>query len=81
MYGTEDAIIQNLKDSGCNLEMIQEFTAKLRKGNKAEGIHLLEIHRRFLLDSLHTEQKKIDCLDYLLYQLKKENRGAITAQK
>lgn len=73
MYDTEDMIIQNLKDAGCDMEMIQEFTTKLRNGSKAEGIRLLELHRRFLLDSLHTEQKKIDCLDYLVFQLKKNS--------
>lgn len=32
---------------------------------------LLGKHRDTLLDTMHREQKRIDCLDYLLYQMKK----------
>ena len=32
----------------------------------------LQCHRCCLLDKLHEEQKKIDCLDYLIYTLKKQ---------
>lgn len=81
MYGTEEAMIQNLKDAGCDSETIQEFTAKIKKESKEEGILLLERYRRSLLDVLHTDQRKIDCLDYLVYQLKKEIGGAAAAQK
>ncbi len=28
-----------------------------------------------MLDSCHAEQKKIDCLDYLIYRLKKEQNN------
>ena len=35
-------------------------------------IKSLQCHRCCLLDKLHEEQKKIDCLDYLIYMLKKQ---------
>ena len=35
--------------------------------------NLLDGHRRQLLGDLHAVQKQIDCLDYLVYELKKEN--------
>ena len=37
------------------------------------GLRLLNQHRRLLLDAMHREQKRIDCLDYLLYQIRKSN--------
>ena len=36
-------------------------------------MRLLRIHRQGLLDEVHTGEKRIDCLDYLVYQMEKEN--------
>lgn len=69
----EDSIIQNLKDSGCSNEIIESFVADLRTKKYSEGMKLLAAHRRRLLEELHREQKQIDCLDYLVYKIKKEN--------
>lgn len=68
---SEKSIIQNLKDAGCNSETIENFMADLQAGKKSSGLKRLAAHRKDLLDSLHKEQKCIDCLDYLVYQLKK----------
>lgn len=65
-----EAIIQNLKDAGCDSDTIESFMADLQKGKRANGLKLLAFHRKNLLDSLHREQKCIDCLDYLVYQMK-----------
>ena len=32
---------------------------------------ILTRHRQTLLDMIHAEQKKIDCLDYLFYNMEK----------
>lgn len=69
----ENAIIRNLKDSGCGEEIIKAFVEDLRERKISEGLKILEAHRRVLLDELHKEQKRIDCLDYLVYKMKKEN--------
>ncbi len=68
----EEFIIQNLKDSGCGAETIEAFVEDLREKKISEGLKLLEAHRRALLDELNKEQKRIDCLDYLVYKVKKE---------
>lgn len=68
----ENRIIQNLKDAGCNNDTITAFVEDVRKQNIIEGLQLLAIHRQTLLDNLHKEQKQIDCLDYLIYKIKKE---------
>mgnify|MGYP000581695562 CR=1 FL=1 len=70
----ENAIIQNLKDAGCDEDTIQTFVEDLRKEKVAEGLKLLATHRRSLLDDLHKDQKQIDCLDYLVYKLEKDQK-------
>ena len=65
----EQAVVTNLEDAGCDSELIKQFMDLLKTGKKEAGLSLLAKHRRFLLDCYHADQKKIDCLDYLIYQL------------
>lgn len=65
----EQAVVANLADAGCDNEQIEQFMDFLKSGRKEAGLSLLAKHRRFLLDCYHVEQKKIDCLDYLIYQI------------
>ncbi len=69
----ENAIVQNLVNAGCGQEFIAEFMEDFRKKNISKDLKLLAAHRRLLLDNLHKEQKRIDCLDYLVYKMEKEN--------
>lgn len=71
MVYDEIAVIQNLQAAGCNTEEISVFIKNLREENMAESFRMLAVHRRSLLNNLHQKQKQIDCLDYLVYQLKK----------
>ena len=61
------AVTENLKDAGCDSEMITEFFDK--SGKKDEQLRILKRHRQQLLDRVHKEEKRIDCLDYLVYQM------------
>lgn len=70
----EKSLIQNLEDAGCTADFIKSFMAKWKHGKKGEDLRLLETHRRSLLDTLHQDQKRIDCLDYLVYQLQKTDK-------
>lgn len=70
----EESVIQNLKDAGCDSETIEGFLAELRGGKEANGMKRLNAHRKALLDALHHEQTCIDCLDYLIYEIKKMKR-------
>ena len=65
----EQAVVANLADAGCDNEQIEQFMDFLKSGRKEAGLSLLAKHRRFLLDCYHAEQKKIDCLDYLIYKM------------
>ena len=70
----EDTIVQNLKDTGCDQDTITAFMDDLREEKLTDGLKLLSTHRRSLLDELHKAQKRIDCLDYLVYVLKNKNK-------
>ena len=70
---SDDALIQNLRDAGCDTQTIESFMSDLQKGKEKSSLDRLAIHRKKLLDSIHKEQKQIDCLDYLVYQMSKTN--------
>ena len=71
-YQSEDDIIQNLKDAGCDEDTIRTFLEDLQRGKRVTGIQLLEKHRCSLVDHLHQDQKQIDSLDYLLFIMRSE---------
>ena len=68
---TEEAIIQNLEDAGCCQETIECFMTDYRDKKTADKLKLLAEHRRKLVENQHKEQKCIDCLDYLVYDIEK----------
>jgi hypothetical protein len=72
MEYSETDIIQNLEDAGCDSDTITAFVDEMKKGKTAECIRLLTRHRKSLLDILHSDQRQIDCLDYLIYQINKQ---------
>jgi len=65
-------IIQNLIDSGIDKTIAEKYTQQLLNGDVSKTIIFLRKHRKTLLDEVHKNQKQIDCLDFLLYQLGKE---------
>jgi hypothetical protein len=82
-----EELIMNLKDAGCDEELITKCIKKYNNDDLKMLIKSLQCHRCCLLDKkqrelLRTkveertyeleEQKKIDCLDYLIYMLKKQ---------
>lgn len=69
----EEALICNLKDAGCGQELIGDFMKYGEERDVNAQLRLLERHRRKLLERVHAEEKKIDCLDYLVYQLSRKN--------
>ncbi len=70
-YGSKEAVIRNLTDAGCCQEMVQCFMAYLEQGDLQGQLSLLEKHRTHLLNQVHKEEKQIDCLDYLAYQVRR----------
>lgn len=75
--GSREAVIQNLEDAGCEPEMIRDFLGWFDKGQQKKQLELLEHQREHLLGRIHKEEKRISCLDYLIYQI----QGSQTKKK
>ncbi|WP_041139816.1 hypothetical protein [Beduini massiliensis] len=63
----------NLKDAGCENQTIETFLEYRKNESLQKQILFLKCQRCGLLEELHQVQKKIDCLDYLIYMLKQED--------
>jgi len=79
-YGSKGAVIQNLEDAGCAPDVIECCMDYMEQGQKSELLKRLDEHRKGLLNRVHKakllsengvclEEKQIDCLDYLVYQI------------
>lgn len=69
---SNEKIKENLIDIDCDENQINSFIEYLEEDNLNKMFKLLKIHRYNILDKIHVEQRKLDHLDYLVYQLKKE---------
>lgn len=63
-------LLRNLKDAGCDETSIKRYLKLGAEGKEKEQYRLLSAHRAVLLDQIHENQKKLDCLDYLIYSIK-----------
>lgn len=70
-YGSKEAVVQNLEDAGCAPDTIECCIVCMEQGKKKELLERLEEHRTGLLNKVHEEEKQIDCLDYLVYQIRR----------
>ncbi|MBQ8081799.1 MAG: hypothetical protein IJ240_07860 [Clostridia bacterium] len=74
----DQRVAQNLRDAGCDEGLIRSFAkiggeAPDEMRNRRQE-RLLAEHRRKLLDALHWDRFRLDCLDYLLFCLRKGGR-------
>ena len=67
MSGEE--LTQALRDAGCNNAAVKEFLSLYAGGQTSKAQKLLSQHRKELLDGIHAEERKISCLDYLVYEM------------
>ena len=65
---------QNLLDAGCDKETIKSCMDYAEGGGWDRLIPLLSAHKAALLKTAHESARQIDCLDYLVYQIKKKHR-------
>ncbi len=63
-------LLRNLKDAGCDAETVEKYFQLRRAGKTRDEFRLLAKQRSLLLAGLHEFQRKIDSLDYLLYDMK-----------
>ena len=65
----DDKTRENLRDAGCDEAFIAEVDAL---PSPCAKLCRLKAYRRNLLDGIHAEQRKLECLDYLIYQLRRD---------
>ena len=68
------SLIRNLRDAGCGAPLIEKILALHESGKLREELRLLARQRCGLLEKVHATQKKVDCLDYLVFNLKQEKQ-------
>ena len=64
---------QNLEDAGCDKQTKEKCMTLFKAGNMRGILPLLSDHRKDLLSTVRAGQKRMDCLDYLIYKIQKEN--------
>ena len=67
-------IQRNLSDAGCDDAQIVYFLELEQKQQRKEQYQFLKQHKALLLKELHRDQYKIDCLDYMVYIMEKEDK-------
>lgn len=60
---------ETLTDAGCDKAMIDDFI-KISENDKRMSKWLDE-RRNEILDKVHKHTKELDCLDFLIYQIRK----------
>lgn len=64
----------NLQELECSDEMTMQIVDFVQNNDVNKAAELLRRHKRVLLDELHNAENKVDLLDFLLYQLKKQKK-------
>ena len=64
---TRERTRANLRDAGCSEECIAAYETL---PSDCARLCRLKERRRELLDGIHAGQRQLDCLDYLIYQLR-----------
>ena len=62
---------ENLHDAGLDDTEIAECLQLVETRQHAALERYLAAYRKKLLDGIHTEEKRLDCLDFFTYALKK----------
>ena len=75
-----ERIMECLADADCSDGTAKACLSLLQDGNTQEAVRLLRQHRATLLERKHAEEHRIDCLDYLVYQLKKQTENVGTKE-
>lgn len=55
-----------------DFKQINHFLESIAKVERSEQIKFLKKKRFILLEAIHEMQKKLDCVDYVIYLLKKD---------
>lgn len=68
-YISEADIAHMMREVGFDEDSIAEFMRYEKEEKRREQVMLLSRQRQRLLDCIHADEKRIDHLDYFIYQL------------
>lgn len=68
---SEKELREGLSDAGCCGEDIEQILESYQKNDLKKGMKIIGQRRKQLLEEVHEGQRRIDCLDYLVYQMSK----------
>lgn len=63
-----------LEDAGCSEKLVECILDCIENNDEQRKMLLLKKYRCKLLEKIYADQKQIDCLDYLLYQMKQDKK-------
>lgn len=76
----EDGVRRNLVHAECPEEAIECFIALRSKGNVPEQLAFLAMHRKTLLNRMRQARHALDCLDFLIFTIKKQTVAEVVKQ-
>ena len=65
-------LYQNLLDAGCSKKNIEACIGYAKNNEWDHLLPILTRHKSLLLDTIHSDQEKIECLDFLIYTINKK---------
>ena len=71
-HDKKEILHQNLVDAGCSDGMIEKCLTLANAGKYEEVEKVLSNYKKKMLAVIHKNEKYIDCLDFLIYKIKKE---------
>lgn len=74
IYNSDEDMIENLKDAGCDNKQIQVLLELYKNGEKEKVHKILDKHRKNVLNKVHKNEKQIDRIDYFIYQMERKKR-------
>lgn len=66
-------LYENLCDAGCDSQTIEQCVSMVGNHQQEELLRILAGKRSELMDEIHMAQKRVDCLDFLVYQIGRGN--------
>lgn len=67
-----ELLYQNLHDARCDEALIEKCMLLVASYDIPQMIKLLDAYKETMLASVNRKEKRIDCVDFLIYSLKKE---------
>ena len=72
---TKESLRQCLSECGCCCKTADSVIEKIESSDRKGARKILEQKRKEALESLHQEQQKIDRIDFLSWQMDKEEKS------